>query len=105
MFKVDDYKKISMNEGDFGIILPISFSDFLDGDRITVIIKDRKDENKRLLNKDFMVTDGKIDFVLTEEETDDIKQGSYLYDIRQHRKGELRNTIAIDNIFEVEEGI
>ena len=104
MFKVDNYNKITMNEGDFGIILPISFTDFLDGDRITVIIKDRNNEDKQLLNKDFMVTNKKINFEMTEEETDSIKQGSYLYDIKQYRKGELRNTIAIDNIFEVEEG-
>lgn len=105
MFKVDDNKRITMNEGDFGLILPIRFGDFLDGDIITVIVKDRNDESKKLLNKDFIVIDGKINFILTQEETDKIKKGTYLYDVRQYRAGELRNTIVVDNIFEVEEGV
>ena len=104
MFKVNDYEKITINEGDFGIILPIGFSDFLDGDTVTVIIKDRKDESIKLLNKDFIVQNGKISFSLTEEETSRLKKGTYLYGIRQYRESTLKNTIATDNIFEVEEG-
>lgn len=104
MFKVDDYKKITMNEGDFGLILPISFSDFLNGDTVTVLIKDKKDETIKLLNKEFTVQNNKIDFILTEEETSKLKKGTYLYGIKQYRVGQLKNTIATDNIFEVEEG-
>lgn len=104
MFKVDNYKKITMNEGDFGLILPISFGDFADGDTITVIIKDKEDEIIKILNKDFIVADGKINFVLTKEESDKLKKGTYLYDIKQERANELKNTIATDNTFEVEEG-
>lgn len=104
MFKVENNNKIKMNEGDFGLTLPIGFTEFLDGDSITVIIKDRKDENIKLLNKNFIVQNNKIDFILTEEETSKLKKGTYLYGIKQYRVGQLKNTIATDNIFEVEEG-
>ena len=105
MFKTKaNNTKISMNEGDFGLVLPISFSKLEDGAMIKIIIKKQDEEETEVLNLDFTATDNKIDFELTEEQTKKLHEGDYFYDVKQYKEGVFQNTLLVDGIFIVEEG-
>lgn len=105
MFKTKpNNKKITMNEGDFGIVLPISFSDMEDGATIKVIIKEQNEEETEVLNLDFTVSSNKIEFQLKKNETAKLHKGEYLYDMMQYEEGTLQNTLLVDEKFIVEEG-
>lgn len=105
MFKTkSNSKKITMNEGDFGIILPISFSDMNDGATIKFIIKKQDEAETEVLNLNFTVSSNKIEFQLTKAETEKLVKGDYLYDIKQYEEGTLQNTLLVDEKFIVEEG-
>ena len=104
MFKPDDFKNITINEGDFGVILPITVTGLKDGENIMFIIKKCDENESEVLRKDFPIESGKINFVLSEEDTKKLPQGKYIYDALQYKEGVLKNTIFVDKQFNVEEG-
>ena len=96
--------KITMNEGDFGIVLPISFSNIQDGETIKVIIKEKSKEETKILDLDFTTSSNKIDFQLTKDETAKLNKGRYLFDMKHYRDDTLQNTLLVDNDYIVDEG-
>lgn len=104
MFKVDENtKRITINEGDFGIILPITFNgDVLDTDTINFIIRDR--EEKEIINKPFNPSGKILNLQFTKEESKKLPKGQYFYGMKQFRDTILVNSVAVKKIFIVEEG-
>ena len=104
MFKVDENTKIiTMNEGDFGIILPITFNgDVLDTDIINFIIRD--EDKKEIINKSFNPSEKILNLQFTQEETKLLPKGRYFYGMKQFRDNILVNSVAVKKIFIVEEG-
>lgn len=104
MFRVDENtKKITMNEGDFGIVLPITFNgDVLDTDTINFIIRDL--EKKEIINKPFNPSEKVLNLQFTQEETKLLDKGEYLYGMKQFRDDILVNSVAVKKTFVVEEG-
>lgn len=104
MFIVDEKtKKISMNEGDFGIILPIVFNgDILDTDTINFIIRDL--QKNEIINKEFNTSNKILNLKFTEEEIKLLPKGNYYYGMKQFRNNVLINSVAVKKIFIVEEG-
>ena len=105
MFKVDAYDNIKINEGDFGVILPITVAGLKDGENVRFVIKKRDENEEVILTKDFQVESSKINFQLTKEETKKLLEGNYLYDALQYKEDVLKNTICVDKKFNVEEGV
>lgn len=104
MFRVGDKNEIIINEGDFGITLPIKFSNIPDNDRIIFKIKEKNEEENEILRLNFTVENGEISFMLTEEQSQLLNRGKYLYDVFQYEENVLKNTISVDTLFIVEEG-
>ena len=104
MFKVEENtKRITMNVGDFGIILPIRFRDgVLDTDIINFIIK--KPNGEEVINKPFNPIDGILKLQFTKEETALLPKGEYLYGMKQFRDTTLVNSVAVGKNFIVKEG-
>ena len=109
MFKVDENTyKISMNEGDFGIILnfvyeteedsyfEFSVYDVESGKDDTVLLK-KQIPNSSLENN-------KIPLELTAEEASKIPKGNHCWKLVQLIDRELKNTLFIDKTFKVDKG-
>lgn len=100
MFVVDNNLKISMNEGDFGVILGINFTDVNETDVVFKIYN-----KEMLLEKTFEnVTDNKVELKLSKEDTSKLTVGTYNYDIYQYKEGILKNTLLKGKTFVVKEG-
>ena len=92
-------KDLQMNCGDFGIALPISITNVLETDTLKFQIYDIKNEN--IIEKDLPIENGKWIFELTKEESDLLKEKTYMYKIIQYRDSILQNTINENSLFEV----
>ena len=98
MFKIQG-KDIQMNQGDFGIELPMTISNILDGDIIEFEIYESNKKN--IIKKPLNYRDEKFIFELTKEETEKLREKVYLYRVIQYRDEVLQNTINEDSLFEV----
>lgn len=109
MFQVDEEKKrIEMNKGDFGIILTFTFTD-IEGTDIKFKIYETDDNDKKaIVEKIFNssdIEDNKIKIELTEEESNKLNTKNYYWGLYQYIKDELKNTLIVDKIFKVKEGV
>lgn len=104
MFKVDEKNNISMYEGDFGEILPITIvsGNVLDGDIIKFIIENMS--QKKLINKTLEIKDSKFEFQLTKEETEKLVKGDYYWGLKQFRGDTLIDTLEANKTFKVLRG-
>ena len=93
MIKIID-KNIEMNEGDFGIKVPITITNILETDDIKFIIKNL--DNTEVLTKKLMYNaeTKKFEFELTKEDSNKLVKNNYLYSIVQLRNETLKNTIV-----------
>lgn len=98
MFKIQG-KDIQMNQGDFGIELPMTISNVLSGDKIEFEIYESNKNN--IIKKTLTYRNERFIFVLTEEETDKLNEKTYLYKVVQYREDVLQNTINEDSLFKV----
>lgn len=98
MFKIQG-KDIQMNQGDFGIELPMTISNVLSGDKIEFEIYESNKNN--IIKKTLTYRNERFIFVLTEEETEKLREKVYLYRVIQYRDEVLQNTINEDSLFEV----
>lgn len=103
MFKIDK-KNIRMNEGDFGLKLPMTITNVLETDDLMFNIKtcDGSDVLSKKLT--YNSTTKKYELELTEEESNKLEKKRYRYSILQLRDGALQNTIVTDLTFEVISG-
>ena len=92
-------KDLQMNCGDFGIALPISITNVLETDTLKFQIYDTTENN--VVNKNLIMENGKWIFELTKEESDLLKEKTYMYKIVQYRDSILQNTINENSLFEV----
>ena len=98
MFKIQG-KDIQMNQGDFGIELPMIISNVLSSDKIEFEIYEANENN--IIKKPLTYRNERFIFVLTEEETNKLNEKTYLYKVVQYREDVLQNTINEDSLFEV----
>lgn len=101
--------KIYNYEGDFGVSLKfILKGDLLPTDVIKFGIKANVHDDNFIVDKTLNLTeeDGKFSFKfkLTKEDSDKLKEGIYVYGIKQYRGEELLNTICGEAEFEVIKG-
>lgn len=103
MFEVKNLN-IKMYEGDFGEQLPINIvkGEILKEDILKFIIQDKRHND--IINKEVEVSNNSFVFSLTQEETNLLKEGTYLWGLKQYRKDYLQDTLAANNIFEVARG-
>lgn len=103
MFEVDE-KKISMTEGDFGLILPIELE--MDDEIVaedTFSIKIFKKINEApIVEKTYNnIAEKIINFQLTKEESELLKVGLYYYDIDWYQENSFLNNIIAKEKFRV----
>lgn len=93
MFKIDK-KNIQMNEGDYGIKLPITITNVLETDDLKFVIK--KLDNTEVLTKKLIYNTEtkKFEFELTKDDSNKLAKNNYLYSILQLRNETLKNTIV-----------
>lgn len=103
MFKIDK-KNIRMNEGDYGLKLPMTITNVLETDDLMFNIKtcDGSDVFSKKLT--YNSTTKKYELEFTEEESNKLEKKRYRYSILQLRDGALQNTIVTDLTFEVISG-
>lgn len=97
-------------EGNFGVSLKfILRGDLLPTDIIKFGIKENVNDDNYIINKTLNLTEenGKFsfEFKLTKEESDKLKEGTYVYGIKQYRDDELLNDIIDKAEFEVIKGV
>ena len=90
---------IVMNEGDFGVELPMKIGNILDTDTIKFIIYDASDNE--IANKTLPYRDGAFIFELTQEESSRLVKNNYLYKIVQYRGDIMQNTLIEGSIFKI----
>lgn len=110
MLRYED-NKIIMDEYDYGLALPVRLSgDVKADDKFIFIIKKTLYSKSEVLKKEYtgFETDeeGKLYFNLnfTKEDSDLLKEGKYVYFLKQCRKCQVHNTIVREGTFIVEKG-
>ena len=95
---------IQMYEGDFGEVLPINITkgEVLEGDILKFIIQDLAHND--IINKEVEVSNDSFGFSLTQEETKLLKEGTYLWGLKQYRENILIDTLTANNTFKVIRG-
>ena len=102
--------KITMDEYDYGLALPIKLDgDVKPTDKFIFIIKKTLYSKNEVIKKEYTELeekDGKLCFNLsfTKEDSELLKEGKYIYFLKQCRDCQVHNTIIRDGIFEVEKG-
>ena len=106
MFRVNG-TYIKMNEGDYGEILTFQLigGTILPMDNITFIIETRREHEQVLEKKCEYVDEKSFEVQLSQEDTNELSVGTYIWGILQERDGELIDTMEIDNTFIVERGL
>lgn len=108
-FEIDkNAKKITMNEGDFGIVLNFVFSKIVENSYYEFIVYDTTDNgDSEIMNKKIQsseVTENKVPLRLTKEESNLIKQGEHYWKLVNHRDNEFKNTLLVDKRMKVNKG-
>lgn len=105
MFRVDDLS-ITMYEGDFGEILPITITkgNIQIGDIFKFFIKNGSFNN--IIDKTIPcdINNKELTFSLTQEESNLLQKGIYIWGIKQYRNTILIDTLTANNLFEVVRG-
>lgn len=98
---------IKMNEGDYGDVITFKLTSetILLTDTIKFIIEDIKTKNDIIVKECEVVDTDSFETALTQEDTNKLSIGSYLWGIIQERDGELIDTLTIDNSLVVERGL
>lgn len=104
--------KITMNEGDFGIILNFIFSNIEENSNYRFIVYDILKEDKKTTDIDLLkktilnneLIDNKLPLELTEEESKLIPEGEHYWRLVQYIDNELKNTLFRDKKIKVEKG-
>lgn len=97
-------KDIIMVEGDYGISLPITIigTTIPTDDVVSFCIKDL--DGNTVVDIDYTnIVENKFDFVLTEQQSDKLKAGWYIYQIDWYRNGVFLGNIINSKDFIVEE--
>lgn len=102
--ELDEPLGVGMYQGDFGEVLPINITEgeILEGDVLRFIIQDLAHND--IINKIVEVSDNSFGFKLTEEETKLLKEGNYLWGLKQYRDDLLIDTLSANNKFKVIRG-
>ena len=92
-------KKITMTRGDFGINLPftISGASIEKEDSIKLTIKEEINGEELITKVYTNIKDNTFDFVLTKEESEKLKSGTYFYSVDW-----FKNDVFLSNIVEAE---
>lgn len=103
MYKIKE-NNIEMFEGDYGEILPITIieGDVLEGDVLKMVIQDLN--HHTIIDKTLTKNRDKFEFSLTSQETEKLKDGKYLWGLKQYREGLLIDTLSGNNEFKVTKG-
>lgn len=95
---------IEMNQGDYGEILPITFSgiEILKTDKIFFIIKENCLENSKIIIEDiYYIENNVLNLQFNEEQSEKLKSGKYNYSIIWQREKSFSITIVDDALFVV----
>lgn len=98
---------LKMNEGDYGDVISFKLTSetILATDTIKFIIEDIKTKNKIIVKECDVIDTSTFETSLTQEDTNELSIGSYIWGIIQERDGELIDTLTIDNSLVVERGL
>lgn len=98
---------LKMNEGDYGDVISFKLTSetILTTDTIKFIIEDIKTKNKIIVKECNVIDTSTFETSLTQEDTNKLLIGSYIWGIIQERDGELIDTLTIDNNLVVERGL
>lgn len=96
---------ITMTEGDWGISIPVEVHGVTidSGDSVLLTIKKTKN-GKEFLEKTFTnIVSNIIDLSFTEDESDDLKVGSYLYTLDWYKNGAFYYCLVNNGKLKVED--
>ena len=98
---------LTMTEGDFGVEMTVEIDGFTISSSDTVELTVKKTRNgKAIIEKTFEINeDNTIDLVFTEDETDDLKVGTYLYRLDIYRNGLFMYCVVNNAKLKVEDKI
>lgn len=104
-------KTITMDYGDYGLNLPITITkgDVSQTDviKFTIAKTEYSDPIHETEYNDIQIIDGKPTFNIsfTQEESEKLKEGTYVYGLKQYRNGQFLNTIVNQAQFIVDKGV
>lgn len=104
MLQGTDCLGIEMNQGDYGEILPITFSgiDILKTDKIFFIIKENCLENSKIIIEEpYHIENNILNLQFNEEQSEKLKSGKYNYSIIWQRDNSFSITLITDALFVV----
>lgn len=80
---------LKMTEGDWGVELPITINGvtFANNDEVLLTVKDDNNGNTILTKTFTNIQQNKVNFVLTEEESDLLPVGTYVYSLDWYQDG------------------
>lgn len=106
MFRVNG-TYLKMNEGDYGDVISFKLTSetILTTDTIKFIIEDIKTKNNIIVKECDVIDTSTFETSLSQEDTNKLLIGSYIWGIIQERDGELIDTLTIDNSLVVERGL
>ena len=98
---------LTMTEGDFGVEMTVEIDGFTISSSDTVELTVKKTRNgKAIVEKTFEINeDNTIDLVFTEDESDDLKVGTYLYRLDIYRNGVFMYNVVNNAKLKVEDKI
>ena len=96
-------KSIDMTAGDFGIELPIAISGVTLGANDSILFELKKEYNKRtVFTEEFTnIVNNTVNLVLTEEDSEDLPVGDYVYNLDWYQDGEFMCNIVNGEKFRV----
>lgn len=100
-------KQLIMNQGDYGetITFKLCHGNILENDTVTVIIEDKRTLNNVLEIAADIVDSTTFEITITEQQTDLLPVGTYLWGILWERDGVLVDTLEVNNYLTVERGL
>lgn len=99
-------KKLSMDEGDFGVglLTKIKGGSLPSGVKVKFWIKKFVNNDRiEILNKTYDVVDNTFNLSLTKEESDLLPSGCYTYGVELFKEGNFLNTIVNNEEFKVKD--
>ena len=99
--------KITMTEGDYGIVLPIKINGaIINNDDILKFTVKENSNKEEIFTKDFKIEqDNTLNFILTEEESKKFPPAVYVYSLDWYREGNFLCNLVKKALFEVEDKI
>lgn len=101
----DDINLIELNEGDYGLTLPINLENKNQNSSFTFIVYSKTGEKVfDVLAENSESDTNIIEIKISKENSEKLTKGKYLWSLVEEIEGELKNSIVVKQEFYIKEG-